>query len=186
VSSDQGIRISDSLTKEGGHVNPSLPSIAGVNRLKRLPLFASCSSKQLRRIEPLMTETRVNAGRVLISHTVPHAGFFVVIGGTATIRREGVQLETVGPGGFFGEQSLLVPGARTATVIADTAMELFVLSEQEFRSPDFLIPPVMERMLEALSERLRRADERWSGAPAHARSSSDVLLKGWAPVPSLP
>ncbi len=165
---------------------PSLHSSSSVNRLKGLHLFARCSTKDLRRIETLMTETRVHAGRVLTSYAEPGAEFFVVIDGSATVWREGMQLETVGPGGFFGEQSLLVHGARTATVIAETDMELFVLSKQEFRSPHFLIPPVMERMLEVLSERLRRADERWSGALVSLRSSSDVPVKSWAPVPSLP
>ena len=164
----------------------SLQSSSSVSRLKELHLFARCSTKELRRIEALMTETRVPAGRVLTSYAEPGAEFFVVIEGTATVWREGMRLETVGPGGFFGEQSLLVHGTRTATVIAETDMELFVLSQQEFRSPHFLIPPVMERLLEALSGRLRRADERWSGAVVSLRSSSDVLPKSWAPVPSLP
>jgi CRP/FNR family transcriptional regulator, cyclic AMP receptor protein len=156
------------------------------NRLKALHLFAACSTKQLRRIEPLMTEVRVHAGRVLTSYAEPGAEFFVVGEGTAAVWREGIRLETVGPGGFFGEQSLLEHGTRTATVIAETDMELFVLSKQEFRSPQFLIPPVMERMLEVSSERLRRADERWSGVLVSLRSSSGDLLKGWTPVPSLP
>jgi CRP-like cAMP-binding protein len=165
---------------------PSLQSSSSVNRLKGLHLFASCSTKELRRIRTLMTDTRVHAGRVLTSYAEPGAEFFVVIEGTATVWRQGMRLETVGPGGFFGEQSLLVHGARTATVIAETDMKLFVLSQQEFWSPHFLIPPVMERMLEVLSERLRRADEMWSGALVSLASSSDVLLKGWAPVPSQP
>lgn len=133
-----------------------------------------------------MTEPLVHAGRVLTSYAEPGGEFFVVIEGTATVWRTGMRLETIGPGGFFGAQSLLVHGARTATVIAETDMELFVLSQQEFRSPHLLIPPIMERMVEVLSERLRRTHERWSGALVSLRSSSDVLLKSWAPVPSLP
>jgi CRP/FNR family transcriptional regulator, cyclic AMP receptor protein len=163
----------------------SLQPRSNVNRLKGLDLFSHCSAKELRRIEMLMTETRVRAGGVLTSFAEPGAEFFVVIQGTATVWREGTRLETIGPGGFFGEHSLLVHGARTATVIADTDMNLFVLSPQEFRSPHFLIPHVMERMLEEMSERLRRADERWSCALVSLRSS-DVLLRNRTRASVLP
>lgn len=157
-----------------------------VRRLKMLGLFARCSTKQLRRMEPLMTEAQVPAGRVLTSCAEPGAEFFVVVKGTASVWREDVQLGVVGPGGFFGELSLFDHGMRTASVVADTDMDLFVLSLREFRSPHFLITPVMERMLEVVSERLRRANEGWTGAHVSPKSSSDVPLEPWIPVPSLP
>ena len=140
----------------------SLQASSRVNRLKMLHLFAGCTSKELRRIEVLMTETRVPTGRVIISCAERGAEICVVAKGTASVWREGVRLNAIGPGGFFGEQSLLDHGTRSATVIADSDMDLFVLSEREFRSPDFLIPPVMQRMLEVLSERLRQSDETFS------------------------
>jgi CRP-like cAMP-binding protein len=133
-----------------------------------------------------MTETHVPAGRVLTSCGQPGTEFFVVIEGTATVWREDTKLETIADGGFFGEQSLLAHGTRTATVVAETDMKLFVLSQREFMSPYFLIPPVMQQMLEVSSERLRRADDRWCGVLASLRASSESLLKAWAPVPSLP
>jgi CRP-like cAMP-binding protein len=46
---------------------------------------------------------------------------------------------------------------RAATVVADTDMVLLVLSRAEFRSPHFLVAPVMERMLTELGRRLRCA-----------------------------
>ncbi len=140
----------------------SIHSTAGVQRLRNLPLFTECSTKELRRMEALMTEARVPAGRVLTSCTEPGKEFFIVVSGTASVWREGVRLEVVGPGGFFGEVSLFDHGKRTASVVADTDMDLLVLSPGEFRSPHFLIAPVMQQMLKVFSERLRRADEGWT------------------------
>ena len=140
----------------------SLHSKVSARRLKSLALFSGCSTKELRRMERLMTEARVPAGHVLTSCTERGKEFFIVVSGTASIWREGVRLEVVGPGGFFGEVSLFDHGKRTASVIADTDMDLFVLSPGEFRSPDFLITPVMQQMLKVFSERLRRADEGWT------------------------
>ena len=159
---------------------------ARLRRLKMLPLFASCSTNQLRRLEPLMSETRVSEGSVLTSCNERGAEFFVVLKGTASVWREGVRLDVVGPGGFFGELSLFDHGIRTASVIADTDMELFVLSPQEFRSPHFLIQPVMERMLEVSSQRLRRATEGWTSVGVPLRSSSDVPREPPLRVPSEP
>jgi CRP-like cAMP-binding protein len=163
----------------------SLHSNISVERLKKLPLFADCSTKQLRRLESLMTETRVPAGRVLTSCTELGREFFIVVKGTASVWREGVRLEVVGPGGFFGELSLLDHGMRTASVIADTDMELFVLSPREFRSSHFLIAPVMQRMLSVFCERLRRADEGWTGGYVSPRSTTDDPLERLIPAPNL-
>ncbi len=141
----------------------TLHSKVSARRLKSLALFSDCSAKELRRMEGLMTEAFVPAGRVLTSCTERGVEFFIVARGTASVWREDVRLDVIGPGGFFGELALFDHGMRTASVIADTDMELFVLSSQEFRSPHFLIAAVMQGMLKVFSERLRRADEGWTG-----------------------
>jgi trk system potassium uptake protein TrkA len=154
-------------------------------RLKHLAFFSECSTKELCRMEPLMTEAQVPAGRVLTSCTERATEFFIVVSGTASVWREGVRLDVVGPGGFFGDVALFDHGVRTASVIADTDMELFVLSPQEFRSPHFLIAPVMQGMLKVFSQRLRRADEGWTDGRVSPRSTEVDLRKGSIPVPSL-
>jgi CRP/FNR family transcriptional regulator, cyclic AMP receptor protein len=163
----------------------SLHSNITARRLKDLALFSECSTKELCRMELLMTEAKVPAGRVLTSCTERGAEFFIVVSGTASVWREGVRLDVVGPGGFFGELALFDHGVRTASVIADTDMELFVLSAQEFRSQHFLIAPVMQGMLKVFSERLRRADEGWTGESDSPRSTEVDPHKGSIPIPSL-
>jgi CRP-like cAMP-binding protein len=163
----------------------SLHSNITARRLKDLALFSECSTKELCRMEPLMTEAQVPAGHVLTSCTERGGEFFIVVRGTASVWREGVRLDVVGPGGFFGELALFDHGVRTASVIADTEMELFVLSPQEFRSPHFLIASVMQGMLKVFSERLRRADEGWTGARVSPRSTEVEPHKGSIPIPTL-
>jgi CRP-like cAMP-binding protein len=162
-----------------------LHSNISARRLKNLALFSDCNTKQLRRMESLMTEAQVPEGRVLTSCTERGTEFFIVVRGTASVWREDVRLGVVGPGAFFGELALFDHGMRTASVIADTDMELFVLSPQEFRSPHFLIAPVMQVMLKVFSERLRRADEGWTGGRVSPRSTESDPLMGSIPVPSL-
>src|SRR5579859_1715085 len=98
-------------------MNRAFHTKTSVQRLRELELFAACSTKELRRMEQFMTEVQVPAGRVLTTCAEPAKEFFIVVRGTASVWRDGVRLEVVGPGGFFGELSLLDHGTRTASVI---------------------------------------------------------------------
>ena len=53
--------------------------------------------------------------------------------------------------------ALLDGGLRTATVLAATPMELYVLSEREFRELLDSLPAVARNMLRSMSTRLRSA-----------------------------
>jgi CRP/FNR family cyclic AMP-dependent transcriptional regulator len=133
-----------------------------VKQLNEMPLFSACTNREIQRIESVATELHVVAGRVLTVAGRPGREFFVVLSGTATVWRQGIMLDRVGPGSFFGELSLLDRKERSATVIADTDMQLLVLTLREFKSTQFFIPPVINAMLTAVGERLRRANEGWT------------------------
>ncbi len=135
---------------------------ARVNALRQIPLFAGCSRKELRRMSAVMTEVPVETGRVLTVAGRPGDEFFVVLSGTAAVWRQGIQLDRLGPGSFFGELALLDHGDRTATVVAESEMRLLVLSTREFRSSQFLIRPIVESMLVVVGSRLRRSVEGWT------------------------
>jgi CRP-like cAMP-binding protein len=51
-------------------------------------------------------------------------------------------------------------GPRTDIVVAETDMELLVLSRSEFSGDDFLAPSVARKMLAELAARLRRAEQK--------------------------
>ena len=52
--------------------------------------------------------------------------------GSATVRRNGKKVATLGPGSVVGELSLLDHGPRTATVTADTEATVLVLDQRHF------------------------------------------------------
>jgi CRP-like cAMP-binding protein len=81
---------------------------------------------------------------------------FVVRTGEVEIERDGKVVETLGPGGIFGEMALIDGSPRAATARAKTACEVAPVTEKIFlflvrETPDFAIA-VMRR----LAERLRR------------------------------
>jgi len=147
-----------------------------VDLLKSLPIFSRCTDRELRRIASLTSETSVEAGQVLTVASEPGLEFFVIISGTATVWRRGVRIDEYGPGSFFGEMALFSHGVRTASVIANTDMHLLVSAKGEFRSPDFLVPSVLEKMLVVMSQRLCRAVEGWTEVTGNAEQDCRTFV----------
>ena len=59
---------------------------------------------------------------------------FVIMEGSATVRRNGKKVAVLGPGAVVGELSLLDHGPRTATVTTDTEATVLVLDQRHFSS----------------------------------------------------
>ena len=132
---------------------------AKVELLRHVDLLAQCTDKELRDIASLSTEYDAEPGQVLAREGQLGDEFFIIVDGRATASRNGVVLAELTPTNFFGELALLDGGARTATVVADTALHLLVLSRGEFKQLVRTYPTVSYRMLKGLGARLRRADE---------------------------
>jgi CRP-like cAMP-binding protein len=148
-------------------------NMARVRLLKSFPLFSTCSIRHLGRVDSLTSDVRVEAGRVLTQIGQPGYEFFIVMSGTATVWCHGAVLERLGPGSYFGELALLYRRDRAATVVADTDMDLLVMSIQEFRSPHFLTGPVKGAIFATVEERLCRTNEAWA-SPGESAMRSDL------------
>ena len=79
--------------------------------------------------------------------------------GRAIITKDSLELDRVGPGAYFGELAILDGEPRSATVVADTDMELLVLDSREFRRLIEASPTIAWKILATMAERLRQADE---------------------------
>ena len=88
---------------------------------------------------------------------------FVIIDGTATVKRNGRKVGTLGPGQSLGELSLLDHGPRTATVTADTDITVLVLSAREFAGVLEEVPSLAQKLLAQLAGRVRELDRQIYG-----------------------
>jgi CRP-like cAMP-binding protein len=122
------------------------------------PLFAGCTQREKRALDQLGTRVEVDAGTTLTPEGQPGREFFVVEGGEASCSVRGVTRARFQRGDFFGEIALLDGGPRTATVIAETPMELVVFAAGEFRAMLDTSESVRHRLLVETSRRLRAAD----------------------------
>jgi CRP-like cAMP-binding protein len=126
--------------------------------LSKIWMFSACSSSQMRTIRKAIEEIIVPAGRVLCEEGTLGREFFFIVDGTASVRHDGRQVTTLGPGKWFGELSLLDRMPRSATVVSETPMTLLVLEQRRFNGLLDEMPTLSRKLLVAMSQRLRDAD----------------------------
>lgn len=133
------------------------PKDTKLEDLGRLWLFSSLSKKELSTIARRSDEVRVPSGKVLTVEGKPGHEFFLIVNGTATVERNGRAIAKLGGGDYFGELSLLDRGPRSATVVADTEMDLMVLGQREFSGVLDEVPGLAHKLLAAMAEKLRES-----------------------------
>jgi len=138
----------------------SMARSSDLDYLKAVPLFASFSKKDLRRLARAADDVDIRPGYVIVEQGRPGHGFYLIIEGTATVKRNNRKVATLGPGEYFGELALLDRGPRNATVVADTPMRLLVLGPREFGGVIDEVPGLARKLLTSMAQRLREADDR--------------------------
>jgi len=121
-------------------------------------LFSACSASQLRTIRRAVEEVSAPAGSVLVEEGTVGREFFFIVDGTASVRRKGRRIATLGPGQYFGELALLDRKPRSATIVSETDMTLLVLEQRSFNGLLDAMPALAHKLLVAMSQRLREAD----------------------------
>ena len=125
-----------------------------IELLKRVPLFAGCSKKELAHIAMVADEIDFKSGKKLIREGELGREFFVLVEGTAEISRKGKPIDTAGPGDFFGEMALLADQPRNATVTTTSAVDALVVTARSFRDLVGDNPLIALKVMRAVAERL--------------------------------
>ena len=124
--------------------------------LARVPLFAGSSRRQLRGILEWTKEYRYKPGAIIVREGARGQELFVLLDGKASVSRKGKRITRLVPGDFFGEMAVIDGGPRSATVIADEAVDSLVLKQADFRSMVEGDPSIAWHLLETFAARLRR------------------------------
>ena len=131
---------------------------AKIELIKAVPLFAHCSKSELGSIALLADEIDMPEGKALTTEGQPGREFFVLVEGTADVRRKGRKINTMSSGDFFGEIALVSNRPRTATVTATSPMRLLVVTDRAFRELMRKMPSIQSKVLAALAERVPADD----------------------------
>lgn len=157
--------VNRSLTAIAGAAVDGMDTVRGMrgrndylDHLAQVPMFSACSKKDLQMIARASDEVQVASGKTLVEEGQPGHEFFLIVGGTATVLRNGRKIATLGPGQYFGEMALLDRGPRSATVRADSDMTVLVLGQREFSGVVDEVPGLARKLLQYMATRLRDAD----------------------------
>jgi CRP-like cAMP-binding protein len=127
---------------------------AKVELLKRTPLFARCSKRELQQIASLADEVDLPAGKELIREGSFAHEFFVLIEGSADVVRGGRRIRRLNGGDFLGEIALVTNRPRTATVTTTSPTRALVLTSRAFLDLLADSQTIQLKVLEALADRL--------------------------------
>ena len=141
--------------------------------LHRVPWFAGCTDAELAEVVGLCERLTVDAGEVILREGRLGRELFVIVAGTATVTRDGVAVNVLGPGEYFGELAAIEAAPRSATVIATSALDVLVIGPREFDAI-MSIDSVRNALLRGMGRRIREADERLAAYEEPVARAEDI------------
>jgi CRP-like cAMP-binding protein len=131
-----------------------------VAQLSKVPLFANCSKRELARLLSQVRTESVEAGQTLFVEGAPSANLYVIVAGSAVVRKNGRRVARLGPGEVVGELSVILGTPRTATVESETPIEWLVLDQASLRRALDEVPGLGWNVLKSVAARLDEANKR--------------------------
>jgi CRP-like cAMP-binding protein len=101
---------------------------------------------------------RFSAGQSVFKVGDAGAEMYAVVEGEVEIRIGDRTVETVGPGGIFGEMALVSKSPRSADAVAKSDCALAAVPERRFRFLVQQTPYFAIQVMQVMAERLRRSD----------------------------
>jgi CRP/FNR family transcriptional regulator, cyclic AMP receptor protein len=126
--------------------------------LADVPLFASLSRRQLKRVASLARTRRFASGTPIVRKGDPGSAFFVLLDGEARVIASRGRVRRLRAGDFFGEMALLDDSPRSAHVVADGEVLAMTISRSAFCKLLRSEPAIAVELLRTLASRLRAAE----------------------------
>lgn len=100
------------------------------------------------------------AGQTIFREGDHGDSMYVLIEGQVDLMVHGTLVETLEPGGMFGEMALLDAAPRIATVIAKTDCKVVPINQKRFTFLVQQTPHFALQLMRVIADRLRRMDQR--------------------------
>ncbi|MDP9188678.1 MAG: Crp/Fnr family transcriptional regulator [Actinomycetota bacterium] len=133
--------------------------------LRRVPLFSELSHQDLERIGQVAVPRSFPSGTRVFHEGDRGDACYIIRSGSCRVTREhpdgrAITLANLGPGSIFGELAMLDGESRSASVEATEDTDLLALPARDVRSLIRKHPEMAEKLVVALTRRLREANER--------------------------
>jgi CRP/FNR family transcriptional regulator, cyclic AMP receptor protein len=138
-----------------------------VDLLRKVPLFSELSPPELERIAQVAIPRSFPRDTRVFHEGDPGDACYIVRTGSCRVTREhpdgrAITLATLGPGAIFGELAMLDGEKRSASVEATENTQLLALPAGDMQALIREHPKMAEKLIVALTRRLREANERIS------------------------
>jgi putative ABC transport system ATP-binding protein len=102
--------------------------------LRAIELFKALTPRQLTDVAEKMSKHHYASGETIIRAGDLGSEFFLISDGEVEVIRADHEVARLGPGDFFGEVALISGEPRNATVVAQNAVDTFVLGKADFEA----------------------------------------------------
>ena len=132
--------------------------MAVIEDLGQVPIFSGVGADGLATLAKYAEERDVPAGTEVTHEGRVEGSVYVVLAGSFAIEREGRTVDTIGPGGLFGEIGAIDGGPRTATGRALEDSRVVVVSPRQFNDALDDSPALRTAVMSEMERRLARMD----------------------------
>jgi CRP/FNR family cyclic AMP-dependent transcriptional regulator len=130
-----------------------------ISFLRNVPLFGQLSQRQLNAVARHVDEIQLRKGAVLAKQGAQGLEAIIIVDGRAQVVTDGKTIAELTAGDVVGEMSVIDGKPRSATVIAQTPMDLLVLHRRDFVFLLETVPGLQRKLLVTLCQRVREADQ---------------------------
>lgn len=127
-----------------------------VTALQQVPRFNTLTDADLERIASNSRHLTVPEHWALMTENTPADKAYLVIRGEALVRQRGEEIARVGPGELIGEIALVNHKLRSATVVAETPLEVLHFTSDDVKTLSEQIPGFEDVLTASAAERLAR------------------------------
>lgn len=132
-----------------------------IDAICKLPLFQHLSYREQVAVLAVAKSRIYEEGATIVEQGTAGGEMFIIIDGRLVVERDGLKIAELGPGGHFGEMSLVDDAARSATVKARTRTDVLSIGQNEMnglmRVDPVLGVKILWNFVQVLSMRLRTA-----------------------------
>jgi CRP-like cAMP-binding protein len=124
--------------------------LAKVNR------FANFTDDEIKTVVSIARYLTVPEHWALMVEQTPADKAYLILSGEVSVRRHGEEIARLGAGEVIGEMALVNHKLRSATVIAETPLEVLHFTDEIVNDLNAQIPHFQEALVGASQERLQR------------------------------
>jgi len=125
--------------------------------ISSVPFFKGLNAKSTKALLAQGAEMSYKVGDTIVTEGATGVGFFLILKGSAEVRKKGKVLAILSEGQFFGEMSLIDDMPRTADVVAVQPTKCWAITSWSFSSLLKEHPELAVGMLKEVVKRLRAA-----------------------------